>query len=78
MNDNTFNLAVGVLALASAAASVFGYVRSCLPTEQMEAFDNILNRSKMLFTIAKEDGLITGPLQKAINTKIKRCAPQSV
>ncbi|KAF8892993.1 hypothetical protein BD779DRAFT_1508164 [Infundibulicybe gibba] len=78
MDDNTFNLVIGVLALISAAASTFGYYHSRLPSQRMDTFDEILGRTKTLFVTAKEDGLIAGPLQRTINARIKTLESSSL
>ncbi|KAF8872770.1 hypothetical protein BD779DRAFT_328634 [Infundibulicybe gibba] len=72
MNDNAFNLVIGVLALISTAASLLRYYKARLPIKRMESFDKILRSSKALFTNAEKNGFMTESLRAEINMRFER------
>ncbi|KAF8872769.1 hypothetical protein BD779DRAFT_1571851 [Infundibulicybe gibba] len=78
MNDHTFDLVIGVLALVSAITSILSYYHSRLPSQRMEKFDKIFGHSKKLFSRAREDGLITASLQWTISATITRLEASSL
>ncbi|KAF8897944.1 hypothetical protein BD779DRAFT_1667845 [Infundibulicybe gibba] len=72
MNDNTFNLVIGVLALISTVASLLRYFQARLPIKQIESFDSILRSSKILFIKAGKNGFMTESLHAEINMRFER------